>query len=69
MRIGYIELTANPRIAADVFLEERFKHPPVDWSAGHNLQSMNERRKQYIAALRAADAGELGPLLAFVGLR
>ena len=56
------------RIAADVYLEQCFGHPPVDWAAGHNLQSMNERRTQYIAALRAADAGDLAPLLSFVGL-
>lgn len=58
----------HARIAADVFLEERFQHPPVNWTAGHNLQSMNERRTQYITALRVADAGDLAPLLAFVGL-
>jgi hypothetical protein len=29
---------------------------------------MNERRALYIAALRAADAGDYTPLLKFVGL-
>jgi len=57
----------HARITADVFLEECFGHPPIDWTAGHDLQSMNERRNEYIAALRAADAGEFGRLLAFVG--
>ena len=57
----------HARIAADVFLEDRFHHAPIDWAAGHNLQSMNERRNAYIAALRAADAGDFAPLLAFVG--
>lgn len=56
------------RIAADLYLEEVFGHERVDWEAGHNLQSMSERRRQYITALRAADAGDLGPLLVFVGL-
>ena len=58
----------HARIAADVYLEERFGHEPVDWAAGHDLQRMNERRMQYIAALRAADRGDYGPLLEFVGL-
>lgn len=58
----------HARIAADVYLEECFGHGPVDWTAGYSLQSMNERRAQYIDALRAADAGDFGPLLAFVGL-
>ena len=58
----------HARIAADLYLEERFGHAPVDWAAGHNLQITNERRAQYITALRAADAGNPGPLLAFVGL-
>lgn len=57
----------HARIAADVYLEECFGHGPVDWTAGYSLQSMNERRAQYIDALRAADAGDFGPLLAFVG--
>ena len=57
----------HARIAADVYLEKQFKHPRVDWAAGHNLQTMNERRTKYIAALRAADAGHMGPLLIFVG--
>ncbi len=57
----------HARIAADVFLEERFGHAPIDWAAGHDLQSMNQRRNAYIAALRAADAGDFAPHLAFVG--
>ena len=31
-----------------------------------DLQADNQRRVNYIAALRAADAGDIGPLLAFV---
>lgn len=57
----------HARIAADAYLQERFGHDPIDWAAGHGLQSMNERRMQYIAALRAADGGDFAPLLAFVG--
>lgn len=57
----------HARIAADIMLEEIYKHPPVAWASGFDLQADNERRDAYIAALRAADAGDIGPLLAFVG--
>ncbi len=40
---------------------------PIDWTAGSDLQKMNERRAAYIAALKAADNHEIAPLLAFVG--
>lgn len=55
----------HARIAADVFLEDYFKHPPIEWAGGFDLQADNERRDSYLQALRAADAGNFGPLLAF----
>lgn len=55
------------RIMADVVLKEKYSHTPIDWSGGDDLQRMNKRRKQYIQALRAADAGDYGPLFTFVG--
>lgn len=58
----------HARIAADAFLEKHFRHPPVEWAGGFDLQADNARRGAYIAALRAADAGEFGPLFAFVGM-
>lgn len=57
----------HARIMADAFLEKRLGRSPIDWAAGQDLQSMNSRRVDYIAALRAADKGDYGPLLAFVG--
>jgi Fic-DOC domain mobile mystery protein B len=57
----------HSRIAADTYLADRFGHPPIDWTAGKDLQRNNERRSAYIAALRAADAGDYGPLMDFVG--
>ena len=57
----------HARIAADVYLETQFDHAPIDWAAGQDLLQSNERRDSYIAALRAADAGEFEPLLKFVG--
>ena len=57
----------HARIAADVMLEDYYDHPPIEWASGYDLQADNERRKAYIAALRAADKGDFEPLLIFVG--
>lgn len=57
----------HARIAADLYVSERLDHPPIDWAAGHDLQHSGERRAAYIAALRAADAGDYGLLLDFAG--
>jgi Fic-DOC domain mobile mystery protein B len=57
----------HARIAADILLEEVYGHPPIAWASGFDLQADNERRDAYIAALRAADGGDINPLLAFVG--
>ena len=57
----------HARITADVYLQECFHHPPIDWAGGFDLMQSNERRNEYIAALRAADAGDHAPLLSFVG--
>lgn len=57
----------HARIAADTYIADRFELAPIDWTAGHDLQHTNDRRNAYIAALRAADAGNYEPLLAFVG--
>lgn len=58
----------HARIAADAFLEKQFGHPPIEWADGFDLQADNERRKAYIAALRAADGGDYDPLFAFIGI-
>lgn len=56
------------RIAADAYITSYFGHEAVDWTAGYDLQAMNPRREQYIAALRAADAGDYSLMLKCVGL-
>lgn len=56
----------HARIIADAVLTKLLNHEAIDWSGGHDLQSMNERRREYIDALRAADQAELSPLLAFI---
>lgn len=57
----------HARIAADAYLQKSFTHPPIDWAGGFDLMQSNERRDEYIAALRAADAGRYEPLLSFAG--
>jgi Fic-DOC domain mobile mystery protein B len=56
------------RIMADAFLEHVLEAPPINWGGNRHLQQMNDRRQQYIAALRAADAGDYALLIEFVGV-
>ena len=57
----------HARIAADEFLNRYFDLPPIEWAGGYDLQRNNARRDEYLRALRSADRGDFGPLLAFVG--
>jgi Fic-DOC domain mobile mystery protein B len=57
----------HARIMADALLTKMYGHNAIDWAGGYDLQKMNERRAQYLTALRAADAGDYAPLLAFTG--
>ena len=57
------------RIIADALLQKVLGTEEIDWSGGCELQAMNERREQYIAALRAADRGDYGLLFKFAGYR
>ena len=59
----------HARIATDILLDVAYKHPPIAWASGYNLQADNARRRDYIATLRAADAGDFDPLFIFVGAR
>lgn len=53
----------HARLAADL-LAERLGRPPFSWGRG-DLVDPGETRAAYVAALKAADAHDLGPLLAF----
>jgi len=57
----------HARIMTDEFLRHCHDHKPIDWAAGYDLMKDNRRRDQYIAALKAADGNEYGPLLTFAG--
>jgi len=56
----------HARIMADALLVHIYGEAPIDWAGGHDPQAMGERRTHYLRALRAADAGDIAPLLAFV---
>ena len=58
----------HARIMADAVLTKLLNEPAIDWAGGYRLEAMNERRNQYIAALRAADGHDISALLEFVGL-
>jgi Fic-DOC domain mobile mystery protein B len=73
-RLVKIHLFANgngrhARIMADAVLVRIYKAKPIDWAGGYDLQKMSERRTAYIAALKAADQDDIGPLIEFVGPR
>lgn len=57
----------HARIMADALMTKLLNEPAIDWAGGFRLEAMNERRRQYIAALRAADKHDFSALLEFVG--
>lgn len=59
----------HARIMANGLLVKVLGEPEIDWSGGISLGKANNRRKSYIAALRAADDRSYKPLLSFVGIR
>ena len=58
----------HARIYADTLLEKVYAMDRIDWSGGYDLQKTNERRHQYINALKAADAEDYAPLFEFTGV-
>lgn len=71
-RLVYIHLFPNgngrhARIMVDAVLTKLMGEPAIDWAGGYRLEKMNERRGQYISALRAADEHDYSALLKFVG--
>ncbi len=58
----------HARVLADTLLKSKLGEEPLDWARGVDLQSMNERRSEYIAALREADRGNYDPLYKFINL-
>ena len=52
----------HARIATDALLKFVMKTEPVNWGK-QNLQDAGQHRREYIQALRAADAGDIQPLI------
>lgn len=52
---------------ADALLEKMFNQSPIDWEGVCDLLADNERRQQYLNALRAADAEDYQLLFDFAG--
>lgn len=70
-RLVYIHLFPNgngrhSRIIADAILTKLLNEEPINWAGEVRLEEINERRKQYIEALRAADRGDYSFLLNFI---
>ena len=59
----------HARVMADALLIKLFDQRPIDWAGAHDLQTIGPRRREYIAALRAADREDYDLLFAFVGLK
>jgi Fic-DOC domain mobile mystery protein B len=57
----------HARVMADIVLDRVYRAKPIDWAGGYDLQKMGERRTAYIAALKAADNDDIGPLMEFIG--
>jgi Fic-DOC domain mobile mystery protein B len=53
------------RLMTDVLLTTQLQQPRFSWGSAH-LVDISQTRQQYVQALRAADGGQIHPLLDFV---
>ena len=51
---------------ADAILTKILGEAPIDWARGRHMEKINERRTQYITALRQADGYNFEPLIEFI---
>jgi Fic-DOC domain mobile mystery protein B len=54
----------HSRLMADILIEKNYGQPVFTWGAG-NLVQQGDVRTRYISAIKAADAGDIAPLLVF----
>jgi Fic-DOC domain mobile mystery protein B len=54
----------HSRLMADIIIEKIYAQPVFTWGAG-NLVKQSDARTMYIKAVKAADAGDILPLLLF----
>jgi Fic-DOC domain mobile mystery protein B len=55
----------HARLMTDCLLRQ-CQAKAFSWGGGQNLEDLGTTRQQYLTSLRMADAGDIGPLLAFV---
>lgn len=54
----------HSRLMADIVIEKIYKQPHYTWGAG-NLVKQGEQRSNYLSAIKAADSGDIKPLINF----
>jgi len=54
----------HSRLMADLIIQKLFKQPVFSWG-GANLVNHGDQRAAYLAAMKAADAGNIQPLVEF----
>ncbi|MDZ4709043.1 MAG: mobile mystery protein B [Saprospiraceae bacterium] len=54
----------HSRLMADIVIEKIFKQPHYTWGAA-NLEKQGDTRRAYLHAIRAADGGDIQPLINF----
>ncbi len=54
----------HSRLMADIIIEQVFKRPVFTWGAADLIKQGNSRAN-YLIAIKAADQGDIGPLLTF----
>ncbi|MFT3681252.1 MAG: mobile mystery protein B [Ferruginibacter sp.] len=54
----------HSRLMADIIIEKIFSLPVFTWGAA-NLVKFGDQRKEYLSALKAADNGDMKPLIQF----
>ena len=54
----------HSRLMADIVIEKIFKEPVYSWGAG-NLVKKGDPRTAYLSAIKAADKGDIKPLIDF----
>lgn len=58
----------HARIIADALLTKVMDEPPISWADKEDLQSIEDRRNEYISALKEADNENYDPLFDFAGV-
>ncbi|MFZ2905449.1 MAG: mobile mystery protein B [Cyclobacteriaceae bacterium] len=55
----------HSRMMGDLIVEKIFNKPVFSWGANSDLTKTSNTRKEYLAAIKTADANDIAPLLEF----